>query len=31
MRREGSQIITHSLVMSSSTGTVREVRMRRPA
>jgi len=31
IRREGGQVITHSLVMSSSTGTVREVRMRRPA
>ena len=31
IRREGGHVITHSLVMSSSTGTVREVRMRRPA
>jgi fructose-1,6-bisphosphatase II / sedoheptulose-1,7-bisphosphatase len=31
IRREGGYIITHSLVMNSSTGDVREVRMRRPA
>jgi len=31
IRREGGHIVTHSLVMNSSTGTVREVRMRRPA
>lgn len=31
IRRDGGYIVTHSLVMSSSTGTVREVRMRRPA
>ena len=31
IRREGGHVVTHSLVMSSSTGTVREVRMRRPA
>jgi fructose-1,6-bisphosphatase II / sedoheptulose-1,7-bisphosphatase len=31
IRREGGFIITHSLVMNSSTGDVREVRMRRPA
>ncbi len=31
IRREGGYIITHSLVMNSSTGAVREVRMRRPA
>jgi fructose-1,6-bisphosphatase II / sedoheptulose-1,7-bisphosphatase len=31
IRREGGFIITHSLVMNSSTGAVREVRMRRPA
>jgi fructose-1,6-bisphosphatase II / sedoheptulose-1,7-bisphosphatase len=30
IRREGGHVVTHSLVMSSSTGTVREVRMRRP-
>jgi fructose-1,6-bisphosphatase II / sedoheptulose-1,7-bisphosphatase len=30
IRREGGYIITHSLVMNSSTGAVREVRMRRP-
>jgi fructose-1,6-bisphosphatase II / sedoheptulose-1,7-bisphosphatase len=30
IRREGGYIITHSLVMNSSTGDVREVRMRRP-
>jgi fructose-1,6-bisphosphatase II / sedoheptulose-1,7-bisphosphatase len=30
IRREGGFIITHSLVMNSSTGAVREVRMRRP-
>ena len=31
IRHEGGHIVTHSLVMNSSTGTVREVRMRRPA
>jgi fructose-1,6-bisphosphatase II / sedoheptulose-1,7-bisphosphatase len=31
VRREGGQIVTHSLVMVSSTQTVREVRLRRPA
>ncbi|MCA3711138.1 class II fructose-bisphosphatase [Phenylobacterium sp.] len=31
IRREGGHIVSHSLVMNSSTGTVREVRMRRPA
>lgn len=31
IRREGGYVITHSLVMNSSTGAVREVRMRRPA
>jgi hypothetical protein len=31
VRREGGQILTHSLVMVSSTQTVREVRLRRPA
>ncbi|MFM8754100.1 MAG: class II fructose-bisphosphatase [Phenylobacterium sp.] len=31
IRREGGYVITHSLVMNSSTRTVREVRLRRPA
>lgn len=31
VRREGGYVITHSLVMNSSTRTVREVRLRRPA